>query len=426
MPIAGLRGTGDWGTDERPKNFREGILWMEPNGDSPLLALSSKAKSKRRSVDDPEFSWWTEPMDLVRLQVSADVGSTANDTLVTVDSGDPSSSDIKVNYGKATHLSPGDILMVEPTTDSATDNYERVIVTAVHSETQFSVQRGYSGTTPAAIDDDAFLLLIGSAFAEGTAEPDATTRNPIKDFNYTQIFKTSYELTNTAKGTRTRTGDTLSNDKKRRSFDHAKAIEMAMMFGKRWEGVGSNGKPVRTMGGLRSFIPSANTTILAANWGMYKSAGAGNNLLDAMSPVFDYSTPAGDTRIGLCGNGTLNAINKAIAESSGSSGVQIYWGANEKMWGMNFRELIFPQGRIMLKTHPLMSRHSTYTNSMWLLDMSAITYVPFQGRDTTPMDNIQNKGEDLRRGMWQTECSMEVAYAGQTLGYIGGFGAASA
>lgn len=25
--LAGLRGTGDWGTDERPKNFREYILW---------------------------------------------------------------------------------------------------------------------------------------------------------------------------------------------------------------------------------------------------------------------------------------------------------------------------------------------------------------------------------------------------------------
>ena len=26
FPVAGLRGTGDWGTDERPKNFRESIL----------------------------------------------------------------------------------------------------------------------------------------------------------------------------------------------------------------------------------------------------------------------------------------------------------------------------------------------------------------------------------------------------------------
>ena len=46
MAILGLRGTGDWGTDERPKNFRESILWMEPNGNAPLTALLSKARSE--------------------------------------------------------------------------------------------------------------------------------------------------------------------------------------------------------------------------------------------------------------------------------------------------------------------------------------------------------------------------------------------
>ena len=41
MAFAGLRGTGDWGTDERPKNFRERILWLDPNGMTPLTGLMS-------------------------------------------------------------------------------------------------------------------------------------------------------------------------------------------------------------------------------------------------------------------------------------------------------------------------------------------------------------------------------------------------
>ena len=49
--IAGLRGTGDWATDERPKNFREMILWRNPNGSAPLTALLSKmASDKKLSV----------------------------------------------------------------------------------------------------------------------------------------------------------------------------------------------------------------------------------------------------------------------------------------------------------------------------------------------------------------------------------------
>ena len=53
--IAGLRGTGDWATDERPKNFREMILWRRPNGKAPLTALMAKMKSE--ATNDPEFAW---------------------------------------------------------------------------------------------------------------------------------------------------------------------------------------------------------------------------------------------------------------------------------------------------------------------------------------------------------------------------------
>jgi len=426
MAVAGLRGTGDWGTDERPKNFRESILWMEPNGDSPLLALSSKVKGKSKSVNDPDFSWWCEPMEIIRLQVNGAVGGTVGDTLITVDSSDPSAAAIKTNYGTARHLVPGDVLMVEPTADTASDTAERVIVTQVHSDLSFSVQRGASGTSAAVIANDAFLLHVGSVFGEGTAEPQSTTRNPLKFNNLTQIFKTSYELTNSANATLARTGDTLANDKKRRMFDHSKAMEMALMFGRKFEDTDANGKPRRFMSGLRQFIPTANTTILAANWGLLTSAAPGNNLIDAISPVFDYSSPAGNTRIGLCGNGALNAINKAIGASSGANGVNIYWGQEKKLWGMEFRELVFPQGRVLLKTHPLMSRHALYTNSMWLMDFSALTYVSLAGRDTKSFDDIQAKGEDLKRGQWLTECSLMVDFGGQTLGYIGGFGSAVA
>jgi hypothetical protein len=419
MPVAGLRGTGDWGADERPKNFRESILWMSPNGDTPLLGLTSKVKGKSMVTDDEEFFWWNEPQDIIRLQVNGALAS--GDTLVTVDSPDPDGTNIKRNYGKATNLVPGDILMVEPTADAASDTQERIIVTAVHSDTQFSVSRGASGTSAGTIANDVFLLHVGSAFAQGTAGPRATSRNPIKFTNRTQIFKTGYEITGTATQTYTRTGDVVSNDKKRRSFDHAKSIEMAMFFGKKYETVGENGKPLGFMGGLREYIAPANRTILANAWGLATSAAAGNNLMDAISPIFDYSTPGGDSRIALCGNGCLNALNKAILSSSGAAGVKIEWGMNEKYWGMNFRELLFPQGRIMLKTHPLLSRHSLYTYGMYILDMSAIKYVAMKGRDTKALDDVQNKDEDVKRGLWMTECSLMVDYAGQSCGYIGGF-----
>ena len=52
--VAGLRATGDFGTDERPKDFREMILWRNPKGTAPIFALTARAK--KRVSTDPEFN----------------------------------------------------------------------------------------------------------------------------------------------------------------------------------------------------------------------------------------------------------------------------------------------------------------------------------------------------------------------------------
>ncbi len=44
--FAGIRGTGSFGTDERPQDFREMILWNAPNGSAPLFALMAKMKKE--------------------------------------------------------------------------------------------------------------------------------------------------------------------------------------------------------------------------------------------------------------------------------------------------------------------------------------------------------------------------------------------
>jgi hypothetical protein len=409
--VAGLRGTGDWGTDERPKNFRELILWRNPNGSAPIFALS--ARSQKESTDDPEFSWWDEPNDLLRLQVAGSHAAGAQ--TITVDSSDPSSSAPGNVWGLATHLVPGDQLLVEPSTDNATFDHEVIEVLTVVSTTVFTATRGSQGTTAATIADNSFLLKIGSAFPEGTSEPDAAARNPIKYSNYTQIFKSVYEITGTAAQTKTRTGDPIRNDKKRKAFDHARDIELAMLFGQKSEVTGVNGKPKRTMDGIRKFIPAATTTILSS-WTLV-------DFLDAVSPVFDFDSPAGDTRIAFCGNSALNHFNKKITSASGHTAISYRVDQKVSVFGVNFVEYVLPQGRLILKTHPLMNRHSLYKNSMFILDFSAIRWRPMRNRDTKFQDNIQQKGEDAVRGQWMTEAGMELRYGGLTCGYIGGFGA---
>lgn len=406
--IAGLRGTGDFVDGERPKDYREGILWYNPNGEAPIFALSAKAG--KRVVKDPEFFWWNEGNALVRLRVS--VAAAAADTMITVDTADPTDTTMGVNYGTATHLKPGDLLMVEPLTSAAeTQAYapEIIEVDNVMSDTQFAAKRGQAGSTAGAIAQNTFITLIGSAYAEGTGAPRAVTRNPIKSFNYTQIFKNTYELTQTADKTTFRTGDPWSNDKKRKGFDHSRDIELSILFGRRSEVVGENGKPKRTFGGLRTFIPATNTTIFA-------SAVTPNSLIDAVGMVFDYNTGAGDTRMMFVGNQAAIELGKIF---NAATNITLNATDRVRVYGIDFQELLLPQGRLLLKTHPLMSRHGIYRKSAFILDFDALKWAPLTGRDTKAKDDVQAEDEDVRRGFYITEAGIEVGYGGLTMAYLG-------
>lgn len=401
--VAGLRGTGDWATDERPKNFREMILFRNPNGTAPLFALMGKMADE--AVNDPEFSWWDEPNDLVRLQVNGALNNVA--TALAVDSTDPTAASPSSHWGLGKHLKPGDLLLVEDATLDAAFTNEIVMVTAVASDIAITIARGQAGTTAAAIPDNAFLLKVGSAYAEGSLAPDATSRNPIKFFNYCQIFKNAYELTRTASKTKTRTGDPKANDKKRKIWDHSRDIELALMFGQKFETVGTNGKPLRFTGGLREFIPTQNVTVFGATTTL-------TQYLDASYKVFDFDTPAGNERILFCGNGYLNRLNLLVRMNS-----EVQFQGTVKAYGLELKQFTLPQGTFYLKTHPLMNRHPQFQSSAFITDASALRWRYIT--DTMSQDDIETPGQDSTKGQWLTEGGLEVRYAGLTLGYHGNF-----
>jgi len=397
--IAGLRGTGDWGTDERPKSFREYILWRDPNGESPLQALMARMRSE--GLSDPEFSWWEEEQNVLRVSVNGTI--TSGITALVIDSG-------------GLDMVPGDIFMAEETGVDATYSNELIEVTAVTSDTAVTIARGAAGSTPATITDNTFLTKIGNVFAEGTGAPSVTTRNPTKYTNYAQIFKTAYELTRTAKGTKSRTGPALENDKKRKMFDHSVALEMAYLFGKKHETTGSNGKPKRYTGGLLQHLATAaaaGATHCVKIWGVSPTE---DTWLDAVYPVFDYRTGgsgSGNERIALAGNGALNVLNKMARNSTST---RINFDGTVKTYGMELQRWILPQGTIYVRTHPLMNVHPQFKNGMFLINPGVIMDRPFM--KTKPEDNIQANDMDTHKGQWITEAGPEFHHL-KTMSYQG-------
>ena len=123
MAFAGLRGTGDFGVDERPKNFREMILWRNPNGSAPLTALMSKMKTEK--TDDPEFAWWEEEQNAVRVQISGIQLAASGDWEL-------------VSGGLS--LVPGDLLLVSQPTQTEGYTNEIVEVVTIVDDTNIDVR----------------------------------------------------------------------------------------------------------------------------------------------------------------------------------------------------------------------------------------------------------------------------------------------
>lgn len=397
MPaFAGLRGTGNWGTDERPKNFREMILWANPNGQAPLTALM--AKMRKQTTDDPEFAWFEERLDQVRVQTTADMA--VGSTVLTLASG-------------GLDLVIGDVLLVEKT-ESTTYNNELVQVTAVTSDTSVTISRGAANTTAAGFVTGSFLTRIGDANMEGQLSPNISQRNPTKVRNYTQIFKTAAGITRTAMNTNARTGDAYTNDKKRKAFQHSVKMEWAWFWGVAYENL-SGAQPMRFTGGLRSFITT--------NVQIFTTTPTEDNFIDFVNNLVTYrkgetaGNNAGDERVVFCGNSAWTALNK-LARNSPTTRI-MYDGVID-VYGMRLTKWVTPTCTLGVRTHPLFNTHPRFSKSMFIVDPTSIVYRPLVGSDTSFQDNIQENDRDGRKGQWLSECGIELEFE-YLNGYIGNF-----
>ncbi|KKK64972.1 hypothetical protein LCGC14_2978830, partial [marine sediment metagenome] len=241
MTIQGLRTTADFNSyRERPENWRMGILWLEPNGDAPLYALSSLMTSEK--TDDPVFHWFDEEVAHYRVALDANI-STTGQTAITVASG-------------ALHFKPGDVIYVEESAEHL------MVTTDPTSDTALTVSRGFAGTTAATVTYASAgvnpnLLLMGSAYEEGSDAPEGRSVDATERDNYCQIFRNTFEITNTARATTYRTGDAAKNDRKRCLHRHSVNIEMAFLLSEKSSAL-FNGKPRRTTDGIVTQIPADN------------------------------------------------------------------------------------------------------------------------------------------------------------------------
>lgn len=387
MAIQGLRNTVNFATDVRPKNWREGILLQKPNGMFPLFALTSQMR--KEVVDDPEYNWFEKCLNARRLVPSASAQAAA--TTVSVASGAKLVSKNTMLFNEATK----EILFVSASPES---------------DTSLTVTRGFAGTTAAEIAITDRLLVIGTAFPEGSKAPVGLAYDPYKRYNKCQIFRRTTAITGTASKTKVRTGDEWREQKRECAEYISIDIEQAMWFSKQSETT-LDGQPIRTMDGIMNQIDPANTIDCATT---YADGVSFDDLQVLMKDVFKYGS---SEKLCFCGDLFLLTLQQIIQNTP-----NCVWkfDSTTKEYGMDVTRLKTPFGTVVFKTCPLFNLSTSdlsgdtpiygYDSHGFILDMEQIRYVHVDGRDLHFEDRLEEVGEDAKKSGYIAECSIKVAH----------------
>lgn len=408
MAFMGMRGTGDWVTDQRPLNWREGILYLYPNGMTPLTAILSKMGSQK--VDDPQFHWWTEAIGSVGGTCSA--AYTTPDLLTPYVSGGVAGTVLyfTTSLALAQQLRPGHQVLLRDASDLSVDvNAKVTAVLENGASSVFTVkllEADDNSTLAHDLSDCDNFLVIGNVNAEGSESPQALALNPTKIYNYTQIWKTSLDITRTARATKLRTGDEYKKMKREALEMHSIEQELSFLWGVPTELTGTNGKPERTTGGLRWFINTYGTGGINydfrthATWHTSTWAAGGEAWLDTMLEViFRYGA---NEKLAFCGSGALLGIQQ-LAKAGG----QINLTPTSTSYGIKILSWITPFGVINLKTHPLFSYDATTRNMILIFEPAELK---FRYILDTKFEDVTLPGIDGTKEQFITEAGLEFGF----------------
>jgi len=186
-------------------NFGDRVADLAPE-ESPFFVYLSKVA--KVPTDDPQFRWLKDRNKIqmadrsFAIDASTHTVPAAGSTLsYTVDDG----SGATVGW-----LIKGMVFAVGET-NSSSNEPETAIVRIESAPVVGSTETSFTGRTISAASgsttsaaDGTKCTVIGSAFEEGSGAPDSWARELENGSGYCQIFKTSAELTNTARATQYR------------------------------------------------------------------------------------------------------------------------------------------------------------------------------------------------------------------------------
>jgi hypothetical protein len=356
-------------SDQLAIDIGDVIRHLEPDA-APLTQFSRRA-SKRRVVAS-KFHWLEDAHKPRFDAVNNGAGYASGATSIVVDNG--------------AYFQQWDQVLI-------TRTGEQIRVDAVSTNT-LTVTRGI-GSTAAAINDNDELYIIGSAQPENDTSKPPRSDVPVKISNYTQIFRTPWELSNTLRASGFQASPKeWTRQARNKAIEHAKDIELSFLLGRK-SLTTPGASETRTMGGAFSFVTTNQTD-------------AGGDLSEAEFNAFMMQVGrfGSGRKLALASGVAVSALNKFPASKQQTRN-------DETTYGMNVTNYTSPFGGINLVYHPMLEG-TKYGGIMIVLDMDETKYVYLandeENRDTKVLPNRQPNDQDGRKDELLSEVSLEFGH----------------
>ena len=266
-----------------------------------------------------------------------------------------------------------------------------MLVTALASATSLTVTSAYGTTAGAAGAAGDGIFIVGNVNEENGLARNTNDTLKTEVTNYTQIFKTSIAISNTAKESDTYGGKELPYKRAKKGTEHMLDIERAFWWGEKYSDTsGTQGHPRRATGGIHEFIEAGNSYV--QNQGGPLTAPDLNTFL---RETFTYGS---DTKIVFAGGLWLQAVNEIARGQIQTKPLETTYGIKIKQWVSAF-------GTVNIVHNPLFVED--YAGSAYVLDMECFRHRYLNNRNTKLMTNIQANDTDGQVDQYLTECGLE-------------------
>lgn len=447
MALLGLL-TAESFASQRFHNIRRSVFYFYPNGAAPLMGLLSLMKEE--VTNDPEFHWFEKRLQPQRTTSSAITGNVVTYSTVAADFSVwtaavanytialGSQYGIKVNVnvnGGTANFRVGHVIkynVIDSVLGAVALIGRVTYVDAANNRLAFVATQVSTNaiTYNSALGVGTEIWIVGNAFSEGQVGSSNNAYNlPVELDNYTQIFRTAFQITRTALKTSARYDETgpYKDQAKEASVNHMIEMEKNFIFGQFYSS-NVTGTVTRYTGGVIWFLQQYQAQYSVYRGGDGSAVGPAAVTLDTdddariivntagyltekqydgyLERVFRVTNNKANEKVVLCGSGFLNVINQLYK----SRAVLVADLPLSDTYGMNVVAHQTPFGKIYYKSHPLFSQNPVMRYNALFLDVLNLRYRYLNGSDTELLTCRQPNNADYREDEWLTEAGLELEF----------------